>query len=86
MKQFYKERFALTGRGAENLTKATVSSFLVYCVNMVPAILIMFFAQQILDNVAQNNIFYLLASIATLCVMSVSYTHLYVVIREGERI
>lgn len=69
MKQFYKERFALTGRGAENLTKATVSSFLVYCVNMVPAILIMFFAQQILDNVAQNNIFYLLASIATLCVM-----------------
>lgn len=69
MKQFYKERFALTGRGAENLTKATVSSFLVYCVNMVPAILIMFFAQQILDNVAQNNMFYLLASIATLCVM-----------------
>ena len=69
MKEFYKNRFALTGRGAENLTKATVSSFLVYCVNMVPAILIMFFAQQILDNVAQNNIFYLLASIATLCVM-----------------
>ena len=69
MKQFYKERFALTGRGAENLAKATVSSFLVYCINMVPAILVMFFAQQILDNVAQNNIFYLLASIATLCVM-----------------
>ncbi len=69
MKQFYKNRFALTGRGAENLTKATVSSLLVYCVNMVPAILIMFFAQQILDNVAQNNMFYLLASIATLCVM-----------------
>lgn len=69
MKQFYKERFALTERGAENLAKATVSSFLVYCINMVPAILVMFFAQQILDNVAQNNIFYLLASIATLCVM-----------------
>lgn len=69
MKQFYKERFALTRRGAENLAKATVSSFLVYCINMVPAILIMFFAQQILDNVAQNNIFYLAASIATLCVM-----------------
>ena len=69
MKQFYKERFALTERGAENLAKATVSSFLVYCINMVPAILIMFFAQQILDNVAQNNIFYLAASIATLCVM-----------------
>ncbi len=69
MKQFYKERFALTGRGAENLAKATVSSFLVYCINMVPAILVMFFAQQILDNVAQNNIFYLAASIATLCVM-----------------
>ena len=69
MKQFYKERFALTERGAENLAKATVSSFLVYCINMVPAILVMFFAQQILDNVVQNNIFYLAASIATLCVM-----------------
>lgn len=69
MKQFYKNRFALTERGAKNLTKATVSSFLVYCISMVPAILIMFFAQQILDNVAQNNMFYLLASIATLCVM-----------------
>lgn len=69
MKEFYKNRFALTEIGAKNLTKATVSSFLVYCISMVPAILIMFFAQQILDNVAQNNMFYLLASIATLCVM-----------------
>lgn len=69
MKQFYKNRFALTERGAKNLTNATVSSFLVYCINMVPAILIMFFAQQILDNVVQNNMFYLLASIVTLCVM-----------------
>ncbi len=69
MKEFYKNRFALTEIGAKNLTKATVSSFLVYCISMVPAILIMFFAQQILDNIAQNNMFYLLASIATLCVM-----------------
>lgn len=71
MKSFYKKRFALTDKGAKNITKATIASFLVYCINMVPAILLMFFAQEILEDIPQNNFFYLAFSIITLVIMFV---------------
>ena len=81
MKTFYKNRFALTDRGAKNLTKATIASFLVYCINMMPAILLMFFAQQILEQVPQSNAFYLAISVITLVIMLfllyVEYDKLY---------
>ena len=48
MKEFYKKRFALTDKGARNLSKATLASFFVYCINMLPAILLMIFAQEVL--------------------------------------
>ncbi|MEE5806257.1 ABC transporter ATP-binding protein, partial [Streptococcus pneumoniae] len=48
MKEFYKKRFALTDGGARNLSKATLASFFVYCINMLPAILLMIFAQEVL--------------------------------------
>lgn len=71
MKSFYKKRFALTDKGAKNISKATIASFLVYCMNMVPAILLMFFAQEILEDIPQNNFFYLAFSIITLVIMFV---------------
>ena len=71
MKSFYKKRFALTDKGAKNITKATIASFSVYCINMVPAILLMFFAQEILEDIPQNNFFYLAFSIMTLVIMFV---------------
>ena len=71
MKSFYKKRFALTDKGAKNITKATIASFLVYCINMVPAVLLMFFAQEILEDIPQNNFFYLAFSIMTLVIMFV---------------
>ena len=71
MKSFYKKRFALTDKGAKNISKATIASFLVYCINMVPAILLMFFAQEILEDIPQNNFFYLAFSIITLVIMFV---------------
>lgn len=71
MKSFYKKRFALTDKGAKNITKATIASFLVYCINMVPAVLLMFFAQEILEDIPQNNFFYLAFSIITLVIMFV---------------
>lgn len=71
MKSFYKKRFALTDKGAKNISKATIASFLVYCINMVPAILLMFFAQEILEDIPQNNLFYLAFSIITLVIMFV---------------
>lgn len=81
MKSFYKKRFALTDKGAKNITKATIASFSVYCINMVPAVLLMFFAQEILEDIPQNNFFYLAFSIITLVIMfillHIEYDKLY---------
>lgn len=57
MKEFYKKRFALTDKGARNLSKATLSSFFVYCINMLPAILLMIFAQEVLEILVKARAF-----------------------------
>ncbi|MDU5976781.1 MAG: ABC transporter ATP-binding protein [Finegoldia magna] len=81
MKEFYKKRFALTDKGAGNLTKATLSSFLTYCINMLPAILLMIFAQEVLENMGQSKGFYIVFSVLTLIAMyillSIEYDKLY---------
>ena len=81
MKEFYKKRFALTDKGAKNLTKATLSSFLVYCITMLPAILLMIFAQEVLENIDKSKGFYLAFSVLTLIAMyillSIEYDKLY---------
>ena len=81
MKKFYKIRFALTEKGASNLTKATMSSFFVYCINMVPVIILMIFAQEVLENIDKSNGFYALISVLTLIIMyillSIEYDKLY---------
>ena len=69
MKEFYKKRFALTDRGARNLTKATLFSFFVYCINMLPVIILMFFAQEVLENIDKSNGFYIVFSVLTLIAM-----------------
>ena len=81
MKEFYKKRFALTDKGARNLSKATLASFLVYCTNMLPAILLMIFAQEVLENMGQSKGFYIVFSVLTLIAMyillSIEYDKLY---------
>lgn len=81
MKEFYKKRFALTDRGARNLSKATLASFFVYCINMPPAILLMIFAQEVLENMGKSNGFYIVFSVLTLIAMyillSIEYDKLY---------
>ena len=81
MKEFYKKRFALTDKGAGNLTKATLSSFLTYCINMLPAILLMIFAQEVLENIDKSKGFYIAFSALTLIAMyillSIEYDKLY---------
>lgn len=81
MKEFYKKRFALTDKGARNLSKATLSSFLVYCINMLPAILLMIFAQEVLENIGKSKGFYIVFSALTLLAMyillSIEYDKLY---------
>ena len=81
MNKFYKDKFALTDKGAKNLTKATLASFLVYCINMGPAIILMIFAQELLENIHRTNAFYIIVSIVTLLIMyillSIEYDKLY---------
>ena len=81
MKEFYKKRFALTDKGARNLSKATLSSFFVYCITMLPAILLMIFAQEVLENIDKSKGFYLAFSVLTLIAMyillSIEYDKLY---------
>ena len=81
MKEFYKKRFALTDKGARNLSKATLASFFVYCINMLPAILLMIFAQEVLENIVKSKGFYIVFSVLTLIAMyillSIEYDKLY---------
>ena len=81
MKEFYKKRFALTDKGARNLTKATLASFFVYCINMLPAIILMIFAQEVLENMGKSKGFYIVFSVLTLIAMyillSIEYDKLY---------
>ncbi len=81
MKEFYKKRFALTDKGARNLSKATLASFFVYCINMLPAMLLMIFAQEVLENIVKSKGFYIVFSVLTLIAMyillSIEYDKLY---------
>lgn len=69
MKQYFKKRFALTDAGARDLQKSTIASFLVYCVNMAPAIIVMLLVDELLLNNAKDTWVYLLISGLTLVAM-----------------
>ncbi|WP_342757195.1 ABC transporter ATP-binding protein [Kineothrix sedimenti] len=81
MNNLFKKYFALTDRGASDLVRASLASFLVYIVNMLPAILLMIlFNELVLGNV-KNNIFYIGFSVLVLVIMyillRVEYNTLY---------
>ncbi|KXB92882.1 putative phage DNA packaging protein [Veillonellaceae bacterium DNF00751] len=71
MKKFYKKRFCLTDKGAKDLTKSTISSFLVYCINMVPAFILMMLTDELLLKNVKSPYLYLGVSIITLVLMYV---------------
>ncbi|MDD7363083.1 MAG: ABC transporter ATP-binding protein [Peptoniphilus sp.] len=81
MKAFYKKRFALTDEGAGNLVKATWASFLVYCAGMLPVLILMFLADDVLLNHTRSTGFYIGFCVATLIALyaslSVEYDKLY---------
>lgn len=69
MKKYYKKRFCLTDKGAKDLTKATISSFWVYCINMVPAFILMLLADELILKNIKSTYLYLGSSIITLILM-----------------
>lgn len=81
MKNYYKQRFCLTDKGAENLVKATIACFFTYCVNLLPMFLLMMIVDQLVLNHIKNPIFYIVVAIVTLILMylllSKEYINLY---------
>ncbi|MGH2180024.1 ABC transporter ATP-binding protein, partial [Enterococcus faecalis] len=65
IKNFYKKKFPLTHQGAEALTKASLSTFFVYCINMVRAFIIMMLIDELLLENAKTRWLYFAVSLVT---------------------
>lgn len=71
MKKYYREKFALTEDGANNLVKATILSFIIYLINMLPAIVLMIFVREILEGVVETKSFYVIFAIVSLVLLGI---------------
>ena len=69
MKEYYRKRFSLTETGARDVTRATFASFLVYVINMLPAMLVMMIADELLLGNVKDKMVYILVAVVTLIVM-----------------
>lgn len=64
MKNFYKQKFAITDNGAKDLVKSTFLCFMIFCMNMFPVMLMMFFLEGILTNNLKSSALYIGLAIA----------------------
>lgn len=91
MKNYFKEKFALTEHGATDAVRATIVSFFGYFVNLFPAILLMlFFDHLVLSNVKSNTFYYIISAAVILIlylVNNIEYHALYSsTFREAENL
>ena len=78
MKNYYKNRYALSEQGAENLTKATWFCFLTYCINLAPMFILMGLINQLaLGNISSTWQF-IITAVMTLVFMYISFSNEYV--------
>lgn len=81
MKNYLKNIFAITDQGANDLIGASTTSFFVYVVNMLPAILLMMIMNKFIFGVSASNTFYFIASviviIAIYVLLNLDYNALY---------
>lgn len=64
MKNFYKQKFAITDNGAKDLVKSTFLCFMIFCMNMLPVMLMMFFLEGILTGNLKSSTIYIGLAIA----------------------
>ena len=69
MKEYYRKRFSLTENGARDVTKATFASLFVYIINMLPAMLVMMIADELLLGNVKDKMVYILVEAVPLIVM-----------------
>lgn len=91
MKQIFKKRFALTDQGASDLVKSSFACFLMYAVNLLPAILLMLFIDQLLLQHMKSGTLYIGISVGILIIMyillNIEYDALYTTTyKEGENL
>ncbi|MBS5915793.1 MAG: ABC transporter ATP-binding protein [Clostridiales bacterium] len=81
MKAFFKKQFALTDTGAAEVVQAMWSCFWVYCINMLPAFLLLLFMDGLVLGHVRNPYLYVGVSAATLLamflLMRVEYDRMY---------
>ncbi len=91
MKELFKKRFALTDQGASDLIKASIASFFVFFVNLIPAILLMLLLDHILlSHVRSNSFYYMLSGIILVLMymlLNIEYNATYnATYRESENL
>ena len=81
MKNFVKNTFALTSQGASDLVKASLMSFIIYVITMVPAMLLLSLLDELVLKNSRGSMFYLIFSLIILVVMylflTLEYNFLY---------
>lgn len=91
MKEFFRDKFALTEQGAKDATNASIACFVGFIMNMLPAILLMlFFDQLILGRVKEPVLYYSLSALIIVLMylsLRVEYNTLYnATYREAENL
>ena len=78
MKNYYKNRYALSEQGAKNLTKATIYCFLTYCINLGPMFILMGLINQLVLGNVSSTLQYIVMAILTLIFMYILLSEEYV--------
>lgn len=69
MKRLFKRKFALTEKGAGDLTKASIAALFTYIVNLLPAMLLMLLLDELVLGNRKTDTFYIACSVAVLILM-----------------
>lgn len=74
MKDYLKNKFGLTNKGASGLVKSSIASFIVFLVNMTPVILLMYIYTELLNGETHDKWSYIIAGGIILIVMAIMLT------------
>lgn len=74
MKEFFREKFALTEQGAKDISNASVACFVGFLMNMLPAILLMLFFDHLILGHAKEPVVYYSFSALIIVLMYLSLT------------
>lgn len=81
MKAWIKHHFALTDKGASDIIKASISSFLLFVANFLPAMLLLLFIDELVLHHVRNHYLYVIISIIVLILiyvlLNINYDDLY---------